>query len=109
VKVFDAEGVELKLPLVWIICDDCQGHGKSSAYLGAITQSDREQDWDDESFEHYMRGGYDKTCDRCHGSGKVEVIAYDQLSEEQKALVDDAATEEREYRAMCDMERRMGA
>lgn len=55
----------------WIICPQCQGHGTSSAYLGAITAEDWAHDWSPEEQEAYIRGDYDRQCDRCCGAGKI--------------------------------------
>ncbi len=33
----------------------------------------------------YMRGDYDRACDACDGSGKVQVADYSQMSKEQRA------------------------
>ena len=54
----------------WHICPTCEGNGKHSLDLGAITSSDREE-WDDEEFQQYIDGAYDRRCDTCGGSGKI--------------------------------------
>jgi hypothetical protein len=63
-----------RLPAVWIICDTCSGNGAHSHHLGAITHEDRCNDWDEESWEEYMDGGYDRRCEDCKGTGKVLVV-----------------------------------
>lgn len=55
----------------WQICNNCDGNGKHSKRLGIITSSTREE-WTDEEFNHYMKGGFDVTCEVCDGNGKVE-------------------------------------
>lgn len=65
----------------WIICPECRGEGKSSAYLGAITQEDRERDWDPDSWDDYMNGAYDRICDCCNGTGKVREKACEDYLE----------------------------
>lgn len=72
-EMIDAEDHH-QLPGRYEICDNCEGTGGSSAYLGAITQEERERDWDPEEFETYMDGGYDRTCEDCKGTGKVVVV-----------------------------------
>lgn len=57
----------------WEICDVCNGDGGHSRRLGVINRDD----WDDEEFGYYMRGGYDITCELCNGSGKVKEIDLD--------------------------------
>jgi hypothetical protein len=106
-RVYDDEGEEIALPLKWEICGTCEGKGTSCAYLGAFTSDDFANDPD--FAEDYMAGGYDRQCDECGGSGKVQHINYDALSSELRKRVDDAADDERAYRAEVEMERRMGA
>jgi hypothetical protein len=51
----------------WIICPDCGGDGHHARHLGVINRDE----WEDEEFEHYMHGDYDRICDNCGGGGKV--------------------------------------
>lgn len=109
--IVDDEGNEIELATKWEICGCCNGHGKSSRYLGAITQGDREPGgaWDDpDAFEDYMRGGYDRHCDECDGSGKVRVVDYARLLPGQSEALQEVVNEEREYRAAVAAERRFG-
>lgn len=105
------EGVEF--PAIWAICHDCQGEGKSCAYLGAFTAEDF--DYEGPEFrEDYMSGRYDKPCKPCEGSGKVKEINEGVISansplgtllkQYHEKLKGDA-----EYAAECEAERRMGA
>lgn len=60
-------------PSKWAICDTCRGEGTSTAYLGAYTQSDREEmgdEWYDFA-EDVQRGVFDQPCLECDGSGKI--------------------------------------
>jgi RecJ-like exonuclease len=68
----DKDGVEHELPTKWKICPQCEGHGKSSLYLGAFTGEQMRED--PEFAEEYMAGRYDRTCETCKGSGKVEEV-----------------------------------
>lgn len=54
-------------PGEWTICARCEGHGKSSAYLGVI----RQEEWDQDEVADYFAGKYDRSCDLCKGSGKL--------------------------------------
>jgi hypothetical protein len=111
--IYDEDGVsEVQLPWKWEICRCCSGHGKSSRYLGAITMSDREPggSWDDpEDFEDYMDGYYDRMCDDCNGTGKVQVVDEQQLTEEQLRAWKAECEEEAEYQAALASERKYGA
>lgn len=54
----------------WRICPRCEGEGTSSAHLGAFTS----EEWTEQDFEFqedYMAGAYDRTCEECSGTGKV--------------------------------------
>jgi hypothetical protein len=72
-----------ELPFKWEICPHCQGHGKSSAYLGAFTRD--QLDEDPEFFEDYLAGHYDRACDHCQG-GKVKVVDETKVSKEDLKL-----------------------
>lgn len=111
--VYDEDGNETErtLPMVWAICGCCEGEGKSSLYLGAITESDRGPggSWEDhDEFAEYMRGGYDRTCGECRGSGKVRVVDHEKLTDAEAEALRDEVEAEREYRAAVAAERRFG-
>lgn len=61
---------EIHMPTRWRICGQCEGRGTSSAYLGAFTRDDFEEEGP-EFVEDYMAGRYDRACETCEGSGKV--------------------------------------
>jgi hypothetical protein len=67
-------------PIEVVVCPQCGGRGRSSMYLGAFSA---EEMWEDPDFaEDYMRGGYDRECESCHGRNVVEridehALAYD--------------------------------
>lgn len=107
IEIHDDEGEVIELPKVWEICGHCRGSGKSSAYLGSFT-SDEWAHEDEDFKEDYVRGAYDRSCDDCDGSGKIEIVDYDKLKPEQKEKYDNACKEEAAYRAEVEMERRMG-
>lgn len=66
------ETQEVALPASWHICGTCDGDGTSSAYLGSFTREDFDEDPD--FAEDYMRGGYDRPCPTCGGTGKVAEV-----------------------------------
>lgn len=55
---------------VAVPCLNCNGHGKHSRNIGAITCTD---DWTAEELDSYSRGRYDITCQSCQGRGFVLV------------------------------------
>lgn len=57
----------------WMICPHCHGDGQHSQHLGEVNT----EDWDDEEFERYMEGAYDRNCEVCGGSGKVREDEFD--------------------------------
>lgn len=61
---------EHTLPARWAICDTCDGDGRHSRHLGAFTEEDLDQQ-DPDFLERYVGGDYDRTCESCHGTGKV--------------------------------------
>lgn len=71
----------IELPARWVICGQCDGHGMSSAYLGAFTREDIE-DQGPEFMEEYMNGGYDRPCETCKGTGKIRIIDEDRCTSE---------------------------
>lgn len=85
VELLEAAGVPEHEPppdtSPWMICPTCRGDGKHSQHLGAITQEDRDRDWDPDAWQDYLDGVYDKTCETCGGSGKIRQKAYDAICE----------------------------
>lgn len=77
--VWNREGTlsrKLVVPAVYDVCSRCHGHGTHDhpAFSNGITASEwYGPDWDDESRETYMSGGYDVTCTRCKGE-RVELV-----------------------------------
>lgn len=60
------------MALKWEICDSCEGDGKSSAYLGSFTRDEFDEHFDAEEADDYFAGRYDRRCEDCDGSGKVQ-------------------------------------
>lgn len=109
--VEDDEGneIEIDVPCSWKICSTCQGDGKHSHGIGAITSSEWENDWDYDEREAYMSGAYDRTCEDCSGSGKVLSEDYSKLSDSDRKLLEDQDQFDADYERTCAAERRMGA
>ena len=68
------------LPARWEICHICEGDGKHSRHMGAITESDRAQ-WSEEEIQGYFAGAYDIKCDDCKGMGKTLVLNVEAISD----------------------------
>lgn len=89
---------ETAIPTCWCICGQCQGHGKSSAYLGAYTH-EQLADEGPEFIEDYIAGEYDRACDHCGGSGKILTPDRKAMSTEMRKAWDVQAEDERAERA----------
>ena len=96
--LFCDDGSEIELPFKWEICSVCEGRGKSSAYLGAYTQDEMDQQGP-EFFEDYIGGVYDRTCDACESTGKVKVADKARISK----------LNWREWEAQCRADREVDA
>lgn len=69
--LYSEEG-ERPLPFKFEICGHCEGHGTSSAYLGAFTRRDIDEAGE-EFMDDYMAGRFDRPCEHCEG-GKIKVV-----------------------------------
>lgn len=96
-----------ELPFKWVICRHCDGHGKSSAYLGAFTH----ETWgelDDEWKDDYIAGNYDRPCECCAGSGKVQIVDRAKMTKAEREAWHIQCEEERSMRAIERAERAFG-
>lgn len=100
------DGEERELPYRWQICSQCAGEGKSSAYLGAFTR-DQLEDEGHEFIEDYFAGRYDRPCETCGGAGKVKKPDYRAMSKADRRAFYKQQEEEREVRSIERMERLM--
>ena len=115
IVMLDDEGFEtsVDLPARYEICPHCMGKGTSSAYLGAFTRDDMDEEGP-EFVESYMRGEYDRPCEDCVGSpGRVLVVDEARcISDEHKAALRymiDTQEQIAEINAIERAERAMGA
>ena len=115
VYVYDEESgdeVSVIFPAKFEVCDRCSGHGSHTNPNidgNGITSSEWAE-WDEESRETYMSGGYDVSCEECHGARVVKVVDEDALSAEQRKQFEEwheqesirerEDAEERRYRRM---------
>lgn len=68
----------------WVICPACRGDGHHAKHLGAFTQSEFNEFFDDEdSREGYFAGWYDRTCGACGGTGKLRRCDLHRADEEE--------------------------
>ena len=102
IKIIDGKPVvylcDEPLPSKVVVCGRCDGKGTSTAYLGAYT-TDEMDEQGPEFFEDYMGGLYDRQCDKCNGLRVTAVILWDELTDEQRADL------EQDY--YCDQESKM--
>lgn len=84
----DGELPTCAITLRWDICPVCEGEGGHSRHLGVIT-GEAWSEWDDDERAGYLCGSYDRSCDRCEGTGKVRDIDLEAAPEAVRAWVDD--------------------
>jgi hypothetical protein len=104
----DGDEIEIKIPCVWEICSTCRGDGKHSNRLGAITSEEWFNEWDYEEREAYLNGAYDKTCEDCDGSGKVQKEQWESLPADIQKILEEEAHEEWVYQKTVEAERKFG-
>lgn len=104
----DEDSKLVKLPFVYEVCDHCNGHGTSSAYLGAFTQSEWAEE-SDEFKEDYLAGRYDRPCETCGGQRVVPVVDEQRCDPKLLAIYRRQKADDDECDAIYRMERRMGA
>lgn len=103
----DSPDEPTRLPYRFEICSCCDGHGRSSAYLGAFTRDDLDQEGP-EFIETYMSGGYDRACEPCDGTGKVQVADYARMTPDQVKAWEAQCEDDDAIDAEREAERRMG-
>lgn len=95
----------VELPGKYEVCGRCQGKGShvnpNIDGHGITAEEWWGPDWDDESREMYMSGGYDVSCYECHGKRVVLVVDEERCD---KALYDEyySALEQRAHEDYCD-------
>lgn len=71
---FHLAEMSVQIPAKWEICDVCDGNGthvnRNIDGNGITTDEWNGPDWDDESREMYMSGGYDVACEANCSNGK---------------------------------------
>lgn len=99
----DGEEVEVELPACWEICDRCRGNGThvnpSIDGHGITMEEWNGPDWDDESREMYMSGGYDVRCEAGCVDGKVLEIDMAQLDDDTRKRVEVRQQQQAEWDA----------
>lgn len=92
IELEDGECEEQEIPCRFEVCGRCQGKGthvNPSIDGHGITMDEWwGPDWDDESREQYMSGGYDVSCEECGGLRVVEVPDEERMTEQQKRAVE---------------------
>lgn len=109
IKIYDDDDNEVVLQTHKEVCPNCHGEGKhvNRAIDGnGITADEWWNEWDDESREMYLTGGYDVVCEECGGKNVIDVVDendphYELYLEYMKAEWELRAMEEAERRAGC--------
>ena len=112
----DGEEVTVKLPANKEICSRCDGDGtivNPNIDGHGISSEEWENEWDEDSREMYMSGGFDVTCPLCKGEKFLLVPDEGQIIDcgsplEQEALEQYQAQQkaDAEYEALCRSEDR---
>lgn len=102
----DENDEQHELPTRFEVCPSCQGHGTSSAYLGAWTASEWAQE-DDEFKEDYLAGRYDRPCETCDGLRVVPLVDEEQCDPKLLKAYQDHQRELAEMRSVERQERLM--
>lgn len=105
--LFCDDGSEIALPVKWVICSACQGDGKTSAHLGAFTQSEMNEQGP-EFFDDYIGGVYDKACGSCDGTGKRAIADTTKMTRAQRTEYTAQCRADRECASEEALERAMG-
>lgn len=109
ITVYNEDGDEVVVKSHKVVCPDCRGEGThvNRAIDGnGITAEEFYDEWDDESREMYLTGGYDVVCETCKGKNVIDEADerdpnYNLWIKEQRDLAEMYAIEA--------AERRMGA
>ena len=62
-------------------CSACNGRGSSTSHIepdGGGFTSNEWSEMDDEFREGYFAGHYDRRCNVCNGTGKVDYVEFDE-------------------------------
>lgn len=100
------EEYEVVIPAIFEVCPACGGRGASSAYLGAFTREDMDEQGP-EFMESYMNGAYDRRCDECDGERVIAVPDRRRGDPEDIKLYDDWVKSDYEDLAMYRAEMRL--
>jgi hypothetical protein len=107
----EGEPLDCVLPFKFEVCGTCGGKGSHvnpSIDSHGITASEWEEDYDEESRETYMSGGYDVPCNECGGQRVVPEI--DEARADKKCLDAYRAWQKNEYESAAERayQQRMG-
>lgn len=108
--VLDADGVEVVLPSVFVVCPRCEGRGDHDhpAFSNGITSEEwNGPDWDDDDRGAYLAGRYNVPCSECHGKRVVLEADEARLTPAQRDLLAEHQAEMADLRACERSERFM--
>ena len=104
----DGSEEDVSLPAKFEVCGHCEGRGTSSAHLGAFSREEMDEQGP-EFLEDYLRGAYDRPCPECQGKRVVAVLDRKACPPDLLKVYDGHLSDEAEYQALCEAERRAGA
>lgn len=102
------DGQEIDLPMKFIVCWVCDGHGKHvnpAIDAGGLSE---EMMQDEEFLDGYQSGVYDVPCNGCGGKRVVPDVNWDAMPADQVALYKAQLREEADYEAERLSEIQMG-
>lgn len=99
---------EEEMPARFAVCPTCGGRGSQALHGIAITADEwNGPDWDDESREMYLSGGYDTVCPECRGQRVVLVPDRARATKRQLSAWYEMRRHDAECRREQEMEARM--
>lgn len=115
ITLYDEDGlpVETKVPHIWEICYGCRGNGSNSSHLepdgGGFTQSEFAEAFEGpEEQGEYWAGSYDRPCEICSSSGKIQIPDLSRLPKKERERYKERLNDDARFEAEEAAERKIG-